>query len=567
MIDKILRELDIKHPVERFVLSNKTFLEGKTLFYKNIPSALLFLKHLEVTGKSIADDGFLVKGTMVDLSRNAVFKVAYFKQVLLKKALLGFNVVWLYMEDVYELENYPKFGYLRGRYSLKELNELDDYAINLGIELVPCIQTLGHMGQFLRWPSSETFKDQSDVLMIHESIPLIESMIRFCKEAFKSNQIHIGMDETFGFSFGQHYKKYGYTNPEELFLQHLNTVNGLCLKAGYQSVLMWSDMFFRHRSKVNYYYDTTIQFEEDFINKIPTNVGLVYWDYYNLSVEIYEKMLEIHQRTNRRVIMASGVWIWTKLAYDHEQTKKTAKLAIEAAKKTGIQEIIFTQWQDDGAYVDYETSYQGLFDVTQWACGNQVDEHYLMYLTNNSYQNYQIISQINQVGYYPVRLLWDDLLLGIYLNNEIGYDEKKLIPWINRTKKHIQKLKEIDQTHHKLIVEVLHLKLEIRASFLKGYFTTYDLSHTMVLLKRFKVSIKSLSLSFDAMWHERYKPFGLEVLQSRLYAQIKRADEAMYWISAYTNKEVDSIPFFDETITKEPYIGVKHSDLAYSSKQ
>ena len=114
------------------------------------------------------------------------------------------------MEDVYDLVNYPKFGYLRGKYSLKDLKELDQYAYSLGVSLIPCIQTLGHMGQFLRWSSSSYLSDQKDVLLITGAQALILDMITFCKQAFRTKKIHIGMDETFGFGFGNYYKKHGY---------------------------------------------------------------------------------------------------------------------------------------------------------------------------------------------------------------------------------------------------------------------------------------------------------------------------------------------------------------------
>src|SRR5690554_471084 len=153
-IEKVLETLNIKHNVTSFIESNETKLVKNTLYYKHIPSAILFLNHLNINGVELIDDGFKVKGTMIDLSRNAVFKVSYFKSVIRKKALLGFNEVWLYLEDVYELKDYTKFGYLRGKYKLEEIKELDLYAKSLGVALVPCIQTLGHMSQFLRWSSS-----------------------------------------------------------------------------------------------------------------------------------------------------------------------------------------------------------------------------------------------------------------------------------------------------------------------------------------------------------------------------------------------------------------------------
>lgn len=46
----------------------------------------------------------------------------------------------------------PYFGAYRGRYSAAEIREMDDYAQKFGVELVPCIQTLAHLHNALKWP-------------------------------------------------------------------------------------------------------------------------------------------------------------------------------------------------------------------------------------------------------------------------------------------------------------------------------------------------------------------------------------------------------------------------------
>ena len=104
-------------------------------------------------------------GAMIDMSRNGVFTVDAVKRTLDRMACLGMNVLMLYTEDTYEVPEYPRLGYLRGRYSQSDLKAIDDYADALGIELVPCIQTLGHMQQFLQWPENGVLSDQPDVLL------------------------------------------------------------------------------------------------------------------------------------------------------------------------------------------------------------------------------------------------------------------------------------------------------------------------------------------------------------------------------------------------------------------
>lgn len=564
-IKKVLETLNIKHEVTSFTQSNETKLVENTLYFKHIPSAILFLNHLKVSGVELKDDGFKVKGTMIDLSRNAVFKLSYFKSVILKKALLGFNEIWLYIEDVYDLKDYAKFGYLRGKYKLEDIKELDSYAKSLGVTLVPCIQTLGHMSQFLRWPSSGTFKDQHDVLLLSEETnKLINAMLEFSKNAFSTTKIHIGMDETFGFSFGQHYKKHGYKDPETLFLSHLNNVYEFAKEKGFDEICMWSDMFFRHRSKVEYYYDTTIEFEDAFIDKLPKDITLVYWDYYNHKEEIYDLMIKNHQKMNRKVIMASGTWIWTRLAYDREKTLNTATHAINASLKNGVDEIIFTQWNDDGAYCDYETSYLGLFDVTNVMVDQKLDEKYLTVIGATSHEILSEVSKISHLGYDSVMLLWDDLLLGVYLNNLVGYDDKMLTPLIEKTKNFADNMEKYGYTHFINLGNLLKTKLQLRQALLEGYFKTQNFSAAKKLIEPFKKHLIDTILSFETLWLDRNKVFGLEVLQNRLYSQLRRVDHYEQIIDKY--KKGDHIEYLEVELSEEPYLSVKYQDIAFSSK-
>lgn len=90
---------------------------------------------------------------MFDVSRNAVLQPDTLRFFLRKMAMMGLNLGMMYTEDTYEVPGQPYFGYQRGRYSADELRALDDYADMLGIELCPCIQTLGHLNRALHWPA------------------------------------------------------------------------------------------------------------------------------------------------------------------------------------------------------------------------------------------------------------------------------------------------------------------------------------------------------------------------------------------------------------------------------
>ena len=90
-------------------------------------------------------------GVMLDCSRMAVMNLPTLKKWIDIMADLGYNTLMLYTEDTYEVDNQPYFGYLRGRYSKEELREIDSYAFEKGIELIPAIQTLAHLNNIFRW--------------------------------------------------------------------------------------------------------------------------------------------------------------------------------------------------------------------------------------------------------------------------------------------------------------------------------------------------------------------------------------------------------------------------------
>ena len=59
-------------------------------------------------------------GIMFDMSRDGVMKVDALKKYIKVVSQMGIDTIYLYLEDTYELKDYPMFGYMRGRYSHEE---------------------------------------------------------------------------------------------------------------------------------------------------------------------------------------------------------------------------------------------------------------------------------------------------------------------------------------------------------------------------------------------------------------------------------------------------------------
>jgi hexosaminidase len=562
--------VEINNPFEKVVLSNSTREENNVLYIKNIPEGLLYIQN-KAAGKVMDENTFKHTSTMIDLSRNAVMNLEYFKDTMIKHALLGFDEVWLYMEDVFKISTEPKFGYMRGSYSKEELKSMVLFAKKLGITLIPCIQTLGHFSQFLRWFSSAPYKDTFDVLKVRsdKTYELITDIIKTMREVFETNKIHVGMDETFGFGFGRYYKENGYTPQPELFMEHLIKVNKICLDNGFVDVYIWSDMFFRMYSKTESYYDPTITFDDSYVKQIPKNVGIVYWDYYNEDEAKISAMIEAHQKLKRKLIFASGTWIWTKLTYNKGKTDRTAFAHINAAKKYNIDEICFTQWQDDGAYCDYDSIYVGLYDVMNKIVNNTISKEVFNNITGSNYDTAIIYSEINTFKGAPINYLWDDILLGIYVNEIFGYEPENFDETINNYKEYINRLEK--NRLHAVIIDFAKLilsKLEFRRKLLYNYQNKKPLLKELLpLLENIRVNLDYVIMRFRENWLRRYKFYGLEVIESRLYVFYARIEDAKYLFEKYDNKQIDKLEFLHEPLDKkEPYLSPKFTDTFYGTK-
>ena len=236
-------------------------------------------------------------GVMIDCSRNAVPSIDGLKKFFTILAKMGYDCVMLYTEDTYEVEDEPYFGYKRGRYSIAEMQEIDRFAASIGIEVIPCIQTLAHLNAIFRWDEYRKIKDIDDILLLDDerTMTLIERMFATLSKSFASRKIHIGMDEAHNVGLGKYLDRHGFGDRYELILRHLNKVCEIARKYGYEP-MMWEDMFFRLANHGDYYVKEPIAFSDDVVNKVPSDCSMVYWDYYSTDEAIYDAMITSSKR-------------------------------------------------------------------------------------------------------------------------------------------------------------------------------------------------------------------------------------------------------------------------------
>ncbi len=509
---------------------------------------------------------FKMLGIMLDISRNMVMRPEHLKKWLRRLALSGYNLVMLYAEDTYCLPDEPFFGYMRGGYTMEELQDLDAYAQQLGIELVGCIQTLGHLAQILRWNGAYgQITDTNNVLLVDEpkTYELIEKMITFWSKALGSHRIHIGMDEAHSLGRGRFIDHNGFEQPFELFNRHLTKVNEICARHGLAPML-WSDMYFRLSNPEQLYRNSGYKIPEAVQRKIPRNVQLVFWDYGDEKPELYEEMLEAHREIGFEPVMASGIWTWRRLWYDHTRTRSAVVPCLEACRKLKVQELFFTMWGDDGGYCNYDSALAGLVYASDLAFGMNPDDTHssVARFATICGGNFQTVTDAGGIQAwfgegdqkYDLRasiVIWDDPLLGIYFNECKLQDPDFAPKLLQRYRAILAKVRPLrhnriagDFGHMYNILTLLIRKIELRLALEKAYQNrnrTGLRKVATVLIPATITAVREFDESFRTQWLECAKPFGLEVIQHRNASLIARLEETARRIGEYLDGKIPEI--------------------------
>ena len=549
------------------------------------------------------DCPFRTLGIMLDCSRNAVMTVPGLRSYLDRLAILGYDMVMLYTEDTYRLDDAeePMFGFMRGSYTKEEIRAIDDHAARLGIELVPCIQTLGHLDQIFRWEQYAPIRDCRGILLAEapRTYELIERMLLFWKDAVRSRRIHLGMDETHGLGTGRYAQLHGRRSPFEIINAHLREVCALCEKHGLEPMI-WSDMYFRIGSKRNDYYDLESQPPQDVVDAIPEGLRLVYWDYYHQEKGFYAEMIEKHRAIAGDPVMASGVWTSRKFWYDDAYTRDSVAPCLAACREAGLEEVIFTMWGDNGGYCDFDSAFAGLAYAAEIAFTGEADERVLSKRLSGLFGGApcRAIRALGKLMPYDISfLLFDNPLMLLFTK---GYKNLSVpmkaadgvhdYPPYEGMAARFEEVRALlartpargdagDIRLARALVEAITTKLAwAEAAFAASEMTDMRpaIRAALPLAKAYRKAIKAFyqtfcKKTFCKSWRAHYKPFGLESIQIRLGGQVIRTGELVERLEAFVDGPDGVLPELAElsrvrnALTIDLWGSLTHSRIACST--
>lgn len=505
-------------------------------------------------------------GVMLDMSRNGVMTVDSIKKYANYMAVMGLNQLYLYLEDIFEIEDHPYFGYLRGRYTREELKEIDEYCDSIGVEVVPHIQTLGHMARYLRWDEASKYRDTTQILLAEDedTYKFIKKAIASVSSCFKTKKIHLGMDEAGNLGSGRYYTNHGPCDRKEILLKHIKRVCEITQEFGLTPII-YGDVLYAVATG-SQYADGDVSAEilpEEIKNGLPQNLIPVYWNYYSDDYNLYKIKIKSYRDLTGNVIFWGGIWTWLGPTYDAVMTEKLSEPALRACKDLGVRSVIGSVWQDNGCECNFFLSVHGLMyfaehmynkepehdkfiERLEYISGADYDAFVEMSYFHNDYDNFNDYESYI-VRYVGKKYFWADILIGLL---DADINEKPMSAYYKnlseKFERFIGKNSNWDEEFKfiKQIITTISKKCYIienlRNSYLKNDKGFIKKCADELLPELKEMYLKTCTLHRE-QWYKVLKPFGFEVLDIRYGGMLNRIETTILRLNQYLNGEIYEI--------------------------
>lgn len=499
------------------------------------------------------------RATSLDLSRNAVMTVDAVKDWIVLSAAMGLNGLYLYMEDVYTIPEYPYFGHQRGRYTKEELREIEAFANSFGIEITPIIQTLGHLNALKGWDCFNSLWDIDDILMVdnEEVYEFIEAEIRAIRDSLPNAKIiSAGMDEATMMGRGKYMDKYGQPDTVKLFLKHLNRVSEICNKYGFRTI---ADTDLLMSLRYGEYWSAENKITPDMIEEFPKDFIIAYWDYYHYPEDraMTENMMQTHVDTGKDVLYIAGAWNWWGFTPKNFYSNYVTPTAIDVAIEKGIKYLKISIFGDDGAECPAHSVLPSIVRTAEQLYSNDGEiEKRFMELIGVDYNDFLKLDTVSilhtdadYTGICPSALeksvFYNDIMIGL-MNDDIKQ--------YNLTEKYIKDVEILKNANlgeydylmetQRRLAEFLVFKAELPVNLKKAYKEGDKATLENICEEIIPCAIDALEAfneAFHYQWHKTNKPFGYDVQELRIGGQLLRLKDSKKRIEKYLNGEIDKL--------------------------
>lgn len=491
---------------------------------------------------------------ILDVAGNSAPKLESMKEYALMLSKFGYDALYINFEDMLEVEGEPYLGYQRGRYTQDEIKALDEYCSQIGVELRPMISALGHVFNFWKHTGIYAYiMEGQGVLLADEprTYEFLDKVISACSKCIKSRKINLGMDDAYLVGRLTHLNKHGFIKLSDVYFSHVNKVNEVAKKYGYECE-MWADQMVTDYFKNDLPNMTTEQAREMVKGKLDDSILVKYRNFYDTDKATLQNKFEDANKLTDNIgyanVILKGYGFTPDNAFSISAIKAGAQVALEKGVKSFTLQALSTQGGEQSLFVALPSLYfaseilsgraTGLEDLDKekfsQVVGASFDDFMLLDLPNKPHLDKQYTT-FNTKSYF---YFYNDPLIGQWdkmLSDNIGKGYAKCADLLSNVKndKFGYLFKEASA-----LCRFLSIKAELGKEIQKAYDLKDNARLNEIADKVIPNAIVYLDEFFEAFsdkWFKNNKPFGFEVQDQRWGGMTERLTWTARRIKEYTS--------------------------------
>jgi hypothetical protein len=275
------------------------------------------------------------RGLMLDVSRGKVPTLATLRGLVDLCVRLKLNVLMLYTEHTFRFRRHPEIGKDASPLDAMQMRELDAYAAERYVELVPTLQSLGHMQHVLALPRYAGLSETERRWTISPADPGTYELLRDLYDEylpnFRSLRFNANCDEPWDLALGKSAERALQVGKAGVYLDHVRRVRDLAARHG-KRTMIWGDVVHAHPERIP-------EIDRD----------LVLLDWWYEAAHDYDRV---------RAFAANGIefWVcpgtssWNCLFPRVRNSLENIARYADAGRRHGARGLVVTDWGDFGHY-------------------------------------------------------------------------------------------------------------------------------------------------------------------------------------------------------------------------
>lgn len=284
------------------------------------------------------------RGVMLDISRGKVPTLATLEHLADTLAHYKINQVQLYTEHTFQFPSHPKIGANCGNLSGDDMLALDQFCRARHIDLVPNLQSTGHMRHILSLPEYEHLAETpwrwSITPAREEAYRFLDDLYADFLPAFSVPILNVDSDEAWDHGRGQAKELSASLGFGRVYLNHILRLRDLAARHG-RRIMIWADVLHHY---------------PELIAEIPEDITLLDWAYEALPT--YPTLAALAQ-AKRPFYVCPGTSTWNTIFPRIDNALGNIRNYVRAGLEAGAIGMLNTDWGDMGHYQPLSHSWYG----------------------------------------------------------------------------------------------------------------------------------------------------------------------------------------------------------------